>query len=186
VRLFVALQLPEPVRRSIAARVEVERGRLPPASWVSERNLHLTLLFLGELQESVAQVALRAFAEAELVRPSSPLVVASAGGFPERGPIRVVWLALEPAAELTRLADAVRAVARRAELPFDPKPFRSHLTVARCRAPWPATLRPDLARLAPSPAARFAPERVQLISSVLGASGPSYTAVAELTLREAA
>jgi 2'-5' RNA ligase len=187
VRLFVALEPPEEVRRAIDERVAAERGRLPAANWVRPENLHLTLVFLGELPETRVLEAERALAAAAAAcAPANEVTVAAAGGFPERGPIRVVWLGLEPVAELARIADALRAAARAAGLPFDAKPFRAHLTLARCRRPWPAALRAELTRLAPAPPASFRAARAALVASVLGGGGPRYTTVAGLPLGEAA
>jgi PncC family amidohydrolase len=178
----VALEL-RPVRRSIA---QVEPARPVPAGELGARAEPPPDPALPRrADQPQSLVAARVFAAAEIDRPWSRWSSRRREIFPNAA-IRVVWLALEPAAELARLADAVRAAALRAELPFDPKPFRPHLTLARCRVPWPPALQPELARLAAEPAPRFVAERVRLISSVLGAGGPTYSTVAELALREAA
>ena len=185
-RLFVALVPPEAARRSIAEQIASERASLPSASWVREQNLHLTLLFLGEVDEAQAARAAHAFAAAGAAPLSALVTMPVAGGFPAHGPIRVVWLALEPAQELARLAGTLRAAAERAGLPFDAKPFHPHLTLARCRTPWPSALRPGLARLVPPSSPAFRAERLTLVSSVPGPSGPTYTQISEIALEEAA
>ena len=185
-RLFVALEPPAAVRRSIVERVASVRDHFPAATWVRERNLHLTLLFLGELDDRQVAAAERALAETRLSWSGEPVRLGAAGTFPERGALRVVWLAVEPASELSALAATLRASARGAGLPFDAKPFRAHLTVARCRRPWPPATRSALESLTISPSPGFAPERVSLLSSVLGKNGPTYSTVAELAFAEAA
>lgn len=185
-RLFVALELPEEARQAIAERVAAERDRFPAASWVRAPQLHLTLLFLGEIDDAALGETVAALSGAELPAPTSPVSVGAAGAFPERGPLRVIWLGLEPAGELARLAEALRFAATGARLPFDARPFHSHVTLARCRTPWPPALRGELAGLEPELRPCFVPASASLISSVPGPSGPSYTTVAELPLREAA
>lgn len=181
-RLFVALELPEQARRAIAESVATERDGLPAANWVRAAQLHLTLLFLGEIAAAALEATVAALAAAELPALSGPVSVGSAGAFPERGPLRVIWLGLEPAPELVRLAEALRSAAAAGGLPFDAKPFHPHVTIARCRTPWPAALRSELARLEPEPRPRFVPACAALISSVLGPHGPSYSTVTELPL----
>ena len=75
-RLFVAFEIPEPVRREVRRRMAGPRERLPRARWVDPDVLHLTLLFLGEVApERVAALAGRlglAFA----AHPALPLRLA--------------------------------------------------------------------------------------------------------------
>jgi len=52
VRLFVALELPDALRRAAGERVAAEHPRLPAARWTHPDNLHLTLVFLGEVEEA--------------------------------------------------------------------------------------------------------------------------------------
>jgi len=184
-RLFVALVPPEPVRCAVWRRGAERRASFPAASWAREENLHATLLFLGEVDETRLPELEEALAGA--ARGARPLRigVATPGAFPPSGRIRVVWIGLEPAGELVRLASAVRAAARRA-FAFDEKPFRPHLTLARCRSPWPAALRSRLAELAPPSPLGFEARAIELVESRLGAGGPRYRSLAALALGEAA
>lgn len=184
-RLFVAVELPDELRRTVSEAVAAGRRRLPPAGWVRPENLHLTLVFLGEV------AAPRAAAIASVLRPAldglASFVVRTAapGSFPERGPVRVVWLGLEPAAALGELADRLRAALATERVPFDAKPFRAHVTLARARTAWPATARAELVRIAP-PERSFALEEVVLFESDLTPGGARYRALERLRLVEAA
>jgi 2'-5' RNA ligase len=185
VRLFVAVELPDELRRAVAEAVAAGRRRLPPAGWVRPENLHLTLVFLGEV------AAPRAAGIAPVLRPAlagrGPFTVRSAapGAFPERGPVRVVWLGLEPASALGELADRLRAALSAERVPFDAKPFRAHVTLARARTAWPAGARANLDRIAP-PERSFALEEVVLFESDLRPEGARYRALDRLRLGEAA
>jgi 2'-5' RNA ligase len=176
--LFAAIELPQPVRRAVAAQIASLRDELPPATWVRADNLHLTLVFFGELAEALAGAA--------SAWERRRLRLSGAGGFPPRGPVRVVWLGVEPEPSLAALAQSLRHAARRASFEFDDKPFRSHLTVARCRRPWPALRRADLLRLLPPEAIDFEATHASLVASELAAGGSRYRAVRRLPLREVA
>ena len=81
-RLFVALELPPPVRHEAARRIAAERSRLPAARWTHADNLHLTLVFLGEVGESALDGLVAALAAAFAVHPPLTLRLAGAGTFP--------------------------------------------------------------------------------------------------------
>lgn len=185
-RLFLALEPPATFRRAIARRVAERRDALPAASWVRESNLHLTLVFLGEVEEPALADVVAALESAQARAPARAVSPVSAGGFPERGRVRIVWLGLEPASELGGVAAAFRAAATSAGLGFDAKPFLPHLTLARCRRPWPGVWRERLGELVPEEPPAFVAERATLFSSVLGSGGPAYTPLAEFALAEAA
>ena len=115
---------------------------------------------------------------------------AGLGSFPNAGPVRVAWAGLEPAVRFARLAELVQDVLRVAGVAFDDKPFRSHVTLARCDPPWPSHLRAGLAELAAGLGDRMAStsmacDRVTLFSSVLGRGAPAHRAEAEVTLQPA-
>jgi 2'-5' RNA ligase len=186
VRLFAALELDAAVRRAIAERIAAERDALPPAAWVREANLHLTLAFFGEVAPERVDSLAAALAAAAAASPRLALRSAAAGAFPPRGAVRVVWLALEPAAALGELAARLREATARLAVPFDAKPFRSHVTLARCRRPWPAATRERLAGLAPPEPARFVANGAALVASELAPGGSGYRTVARLDFAEAA
>jgi 2'-5' RNA ligase len=186
VRLFLALEPSAPFRRAVAERVAQRRDSLPPASWVREPNLHLTLLFFGEVEDAALARTIAALESTRTPAPATAVSVGSAGAFPERGPVRVIWLGLEPARDLALVAEAFRAAAGRAGLSFDAKPFRPHLTLARCRRPWPGSLRQGLAEMVPTPSPTFRATYAALLSSVLTPGGASYSALAKIPLAEAA
>ena len=186
-KLFVALVPPAGLRAALAREVERRRGGLPRARWVRAEHLHLTLAFLGEAAAQAVAPLAAALAARVGARKRFTARLGAAGAFPERGPVRVVWAGLEPEAELAALAAAARAAAVDAGLACDDKPFRAHLTLARCPQPWPPPARAALAGLLESLAgSELAVERVALVDSRLAPGGPSYTTLAESALGEAA
>lgn len=185
-RLFAAIELAPDVRRELARRVAEARESFPPASWVREENFHLTLAFFGEVDGPSSTTLADALAEAASGGPALELRTAGAGAFPPSGPVRVVWVALEPAAELAGLAARLREAAAGVGVDSDRKPFTSHVTLARARRPWPAATRGGIATLAPRAPIACRAESASLVASDLGAGAPRYRAVARLPFAEAA
>ena len=187
-RLFVAVDLPEAVKESLGAAVAPLQAACPAARWVKPANWHLTLAFLGEVESGWVPALSRVLTEKLGREGGFRAHFGALGSFPNSGPVRIVWVGLEPSVRLVRLAELVEDGLRSAGAPFDDKPFRSHVTLARCQPPWPAHLRTDLARQSTAFTDRLGGialtcDRVTLFSSVLGRSGPAYRAEASFALQ---
>jgi 2'-5' RNA ligase len=139
-RLFVALEVPEPVRREVARRVAAVRDRLPQARWVDPEMIHLTMVFLGEVPEDRVHGPAGlggALRQAFAPHPPLPLRLAGAGTFPPGRPARVAWLGLDAPDDLISLqADVVRAAVAAVGHEPEDRPYRAHVTLARCSSPW--------------------------------------------------
>jgi RNA 2',3'-cyclic 3'-phosphodiesterase len=137
VRLFVALEVPEPPRRDLRRRVDGLRDRLPRARWVDLDNVHLTLLFLGETPEADVPALAAKLRQAFARCVPLDLRLASGGTFPPGRPARVAWVGVEAPEELLELQEDVTRAAVET-LGFEPekRPYHPHVTLARCPDPW--------------------------------------------------
>ena len=183
-RAFIAVSLPDEIRRSL--RVLQDRLADHPAdvTWVDSEHLHVTLKFLGEIND-----AQRAGTEALLERcageePLFQAQLGGLGGFPSIAAPRVIWVGFEAGHEpLTRLAQRLDAGCERLGVGKDERPFSAHLTLGRVRSPKGlGPLARALQTLDWPPPAPWTVERVTLYQSVLSSVGPRYTAVAEIHL----
>lgn len=136
-RLFVALEVPDPPRRDVRRRVDGVRDRLPRARWVDLDNVHLTLLFLGETAEVDVPALAAGLREAFSRCPPLEMRLVGGGTFPPGRPARVAWVGVEAPDELMTLQANVTRAAVEA-LGFEPeeRPYHPHVTLARCPSPW--------------------------------------------------
>jgi 2'-5' RNA ligase len=136
-RLFVALEVPEPSGREVRRRVDAVRDRLPRARWVDLENLHLTLLFLGETAEVDVPALAAKLREAFARCPPLGLRLSSGGTFPPDRPARVAWVGVEAPDTLQTLQEEI-ARAAVDTLGFEPEErgYHPHVTLARCPDPW--------------------------------------------------
>ena len=121
-RLFIAVQLSEPVRDAICS-VQNDLLRLGVrGNYTSRENLHLTLAFIGEYNDP-EQVL-----DAMLGVPFEPfeLRLDGMGCFGD-----LWWAGLEPSAALEGYVRRLRHALTEAGIPFDSKRFSSHITVLR-------------------------------------------------------
>ena len=132
-RIFVAIDLPQEIREALASLVNGLRDRLRGVRWVRPQGVHLTLRFIGEVDEERVEMLRSALREA--IPGSSPpfgLHVRGLGVFPESGRPRVLWVAVEQAAgRLSAIQREVELAAMSAGFPEETRPFRPHLTVGR-------------------------------------------------------
>lgn len=174
-RLFVAAYPPREAVDDLSALVSrlalgqpAKPGRslrlAPPEQW------HLTLAFLGEVPDGALDRAAAALAASVGEPTDPPLLRLAGGGRFGRGRFTIVWAGLRGEVEaLGRLADAVRRELRRARLPFDRKPFRPHLTLARPGDRLPAdALAADLAALDRYAGPDWSVTEICLVRSQLG------------------
>jgi 2'-5' RNA ligase len=137
-RLFVAIALPHEAASELDQVVAPLRPARPDLRWTGLDAWHLTLAFLGEVDEAViARLAVR-LERAARRHPSLTLSLAGAGAFPAATRARVLWTGIQgDRRELGQLAASAGAGARRAGAPpaTSGRGYQPHLTLARCRTP---------------------------------------------------
>ena len=167
-RLFFALPVPDPVRAQ-AARIRSRASDLK-ASWAPLEGLHLTLAFLGAQPAGLVPTLRAAAREVAAGHRPFTLTTAGPGGFPRLGAARVLWLGCRPEPALEALAADLRAALAARAVPFDPSPFRPHLTLARLKKPG------DLSGLARDfPGVAFPVQELILYQSTQTPAGSRYT-----------
>lgn len=197
-RSFLAIELPAAQAAALADRVGVLRPGLPPARWVVPENYHLTLFFLGEIDDSRAAAVAARLGRVFERHTAFALELEGGGCFPPRRPARVVWVGLAETSGRAALGElqADAAAALRELMGSDDRSFHPHLTVARCRKPWPRPAAERWQAGVAEPAGPIATsfevregvllESARLPAGSAGPAGPSYRVLCRLPLRAAA
>ena len=134
IRLFVAIELPEPVRQRLA---DLGHG-VPGARWTPADNMHLTLRFIGEVEEEVGDdidVAL-----AGVRAPGFALAFERLDSFGSKERARSIWAGIIANPALEHLQAKIESALVRAGLPPEGRKFVPHVTLARLRSAHPARL----------------------------------------------
>jgi 2'-5' RNA ligase len=127
IRLFLALEIPERVKERLSSL----GGGVPGARWMADDQLHLTLRFIGEVDENVAHdiddtlVGLRA--------PAFTMELAGVGEFGGKTP-RALWAGVRPNEALMHLQRKIETALQRIGLPAEERKFSPHVTLARLKA----------------------------------------------------
>jgi RNA 2',3'-cyclic 3'-phosphodiesterase len=137
-RLFVAIEPPASALAELAAAVASLQAAAPELRWTSSGSWHLTLAFLGEVDEAILPDLRTRLARAAHRHPPQRLAFAGGGAFPAPARARVLWAGVRAESRaITMLAASVAAGARRAGAPppDEGRKYSPHLTLARCREP---------------------------------------------------
>jgi 2'-5' RNA ligase len=184
-RLFVAIAPPAAVLDELDALVEPFRSRRGDLRWTNREAWHVTLAFLGQVDEAAADRLVPRLQRAAGRHHQMRLAFAGAGAFPAATRANVLWSGLSgDRRALARLAESVAAGASRAGTPPPDKGrrFQPHLTLARCRTP--ADVTELVAALDGYQGQPWTADRVHLVRSRLGATEhPRYTSLANWPLR---
>lgn len=134
-RLFVALRPPPEALADLEERVSGLRDAAGDLRWTPLDQRHLTLAFLGEVDEDRYADLTPRLARAAARASEFALSLSRAGTFPRRSDrARVLWIGLAgDRSTLARLAAAATAAARRSGIPVEDRRFSPHLTLARAR-----------------------------------------------------
>jgi 2'-5' RNA ligase len=171
-RLFIAIELPDPVKDQVLAL----QTQIPGATWVKRHALHLTLRFLGDQVEQARVEPIKSALTAVRVKPFE-LSLRQTGRFPPgtNRPPRVLWVGISPQPALPALHRQIERALADVGFPPDDRAFSPHITLARLKPPQGA----DAAAAFLNHSSRFHGEsftvdRFHLISSLLSPQGPSY------------
>jgi 2'-5' RNA ligase len=130
-RLFIAVNFPASVQRSIEGiGSELERAGIP-ARWVPRSGLHLTLKFLGDMPQSELGQLKVAIEEVASASGPFPLRFGQVGAFPSPRSPRVIWVGLDSGPRLRLLHDALDRRMAEFGVQREARPFRPHVTVGR-------------------------------------------------------
>ena len=187
VRLFVACELTDEARNALG-RVQEDLRRLGADGlrWVRPEGIHLTLKFLGEVDQSIVADITSALQEA--IEPFEAGVrIAELGGF-GGARLRVVWVGVDGDTEaLASLAGRVDQALRPLGFPLERRPFAPHLTLARVQDRVGPPERQRLAALIegyrPAPMPSMLLTEVSLMQSILRPGGSVYRRLATFPKR---
>lgn len=126
-RLFIAIDLPKEIKDYL---FEIEKKvKEAKITWVSKKNLHLTLKFLGEVQEKDLP---RIKQQLHIQHPRLKVNLNKIGFFPSAKDPRVIWVSVEPEEEIIALQQKIDA--QFLSHFSDEQKFQAHLTIGRIKS----------------------------------------------------
>jgi len=176
-RAFIAVPISDEVKKNIEPfRKALE---IDDVKTVEPENLHITLFFLGEIDERRTMEIIAAMEKINAERFELPF--SGAGVFPNPNFIRVVWVGCE-SKELENIYGALAPSISKMGYKFED--FRAHLTIARVKGPAAKEkVKEVIARFKDAKFGACTVDRIVLFKSTLTPKGPIYEEVFAKMLR---
>ncbi|MFQ5655012.1 MAG: RNA 2',3'-cyclic phosphodiesterase [Planctomycetota bacterium] len=181
-RAFLAVEIEPRARREVANLIGRLSREVEGVRWVPEANLHVTLRFLGEVEDAEVPVLVDEVREEIAAIEAFDATIEGLGFFPPRGNARVIWVGIGEGKEsLIRIAKGVEAGLARSGFSKENRPYTPHVTIGRVKRPSPDHRHLDGGSLSP---VSFPVAGVTLMESRLSPGGARYTRVARIELDE--
>ncbi|EFO32653.1 2'-5' RNA ligase [Roseibium sp. TrichSKD4] len=125
-RLFTGLEIPA----QTGLMLSMLRGGLRGARWIDPENYHITLRFIGDIDDRTADEVANAL---EKIRRAPIEICLDGLGSFGNGKPHAVWARVNPSPELKELQAEQERILQRLHLPPERRKYTPHVTVARCR-----------------------------------------------------
>lgn len=173
-RAFIAVEIPGEIKERVQD-IQAQLGRSGfNLRWVQPENMHLTLVFLGEIEDCLVPSLSEALDVNVSKHQPFEMTIGGLGAFPNERSPRVYWVGLlEGASFLCALQKDIQDAVRQLGIPSEKGKFHPHLTLGRCRDDRRQGALPE--RLRQEALGTTKVESVHLIRSQLGGARPVYT-----------
>ncbi len=188
IRAFIAIELPSQIKAALSQlQINLRTSKNASVKWVNPEGIHLTLKFLGNVDEAEIPALTKALSEA--VRGVAPfsLQLGDPGAFPGNQAPRVVWVGVEGETKpLLDLHNNIDCVLAPLGFPPEKRAFSPHLTLGRVREEaLPGEKRrlgENVAVLKTEANLSFKVESLSLMRSKLTREGAVYSCLASFAL----
>jgi len=185
IRTFIAIPITAAIRDRLIGLQKSLTLAAPDANWVEPETMHVTLLFLGEVDDRELPAVCRAVQNTVAEQPEFPLSLEGLGCFPNARRPRVLWVGLGMGTqEVVTVHDALEAPLldlgcyRREERKYTP-----HVTLGRLQGDAPGdALAQALAKHQSFKAGELTVDELHVMSSELTAHGPVYAVLSRAKL----
>ncbi|WP_334175936.1 RNA 2',3'-cyclic phosphodiesterase [Pseudoxanthobacter sp.] len=166
-RLFTGLEIPAPA----GLQLGLLRGGLRSARWIDPENYHITLRFIGDIDERTADEVANALDRVQ--RAPVPVHIEGLGSFGGTKP-HSLWARVAPNAALADLQAEHERLLQRLGLPAEGRKYTPHVTLARLRGTSPREVADWLALRGGFSLPPFMATRFVLFSSRASVGGGPY------------
>ncbi|MCM8789577.1 MAG: RNA 2',3'-cyclic phosphodiesterase [Candidatus Omnitrophica bacterium] len=186
-RVFIAIALPKEIKLKLAKLQDELKSSGADVKWVEPDNIHLTLKFLGEIDDKQLSAVYKAIEESVKEKQAFSLRISSLGAFPKINYPRVIWLGVDKGdMEVKQIAKDLEERIQKIGIPKDDRAFSSHITIGRVRTGRNKDKLVEglnkLAEVYSSESLEFEVKKITLFKSTLTPKGPIYEAIKETNL----
>jgi RNA 2',3'-cyclic 3'-phosphodiesterase len=186
IRTFIGIDVGEAIRDRLVSLQENLATVESDVKWVEPENLHLTLLFLGEVDQRETIDICRAAQKAIQDMPAFTMSVEAVGCFPNIRRPRTLWVGIgQGADEVCAVHDAIeKPLLEMGNYRRETRGYTPHVTLGRVKSDRPSdALAKELQKHQTWSAGEVTVKDVRVMSSVLGSDGPTYSVLGRAKLK---
>ncbi len=183
-RTFISVELPDEVKKNIAELINELKDAGAGVKWVEPKNLHITLKFLGWVEEKNLDNLIELATQAVAGQGSFKARFEGLGTFPEGKTPRVVWVGtVEGGEKLCELAKNLEETLSKAGFRSEEREFKSHITIGRVREKKGVdNLKTQISKIKNQKFGEMIIDKIHIMKSTLTPKGPVYEIYKEVTL----
>jgi len=186
-RTFIAIELPQGIKDSLSRLQEELKATEADVKWVAPENIHLTLKFLGEIDDKKLEKITKIIDDAAKEKNKFQIRISSLGTFPKIDFPRVIWVGVDIGDKETKaIAEELEEKIAKIGIPKENRPFSSHITIGRTKS---SLNREKLVQNLKNKAElganklEFYVTKITLFQSTLTPHGPIYKVLKETNLK---
>jgi len=187
-RAFIAIELPQQIKDSLSQIQKQLKESGADVKWVGPGNIHLTLKFLGEIDDEKIEKINGIIEDTARDKPSFKMHISSIGAFPKIDYPRVIWVGIDAGdSETKEVVKELEEKIQKIGIPKEERAFSSHITIARTRS---ALNRDKLVQKLKIISPEFGKEdlefkvtKITLFKSTLTPIGPIYEVLKEANFK---
>ena len=183
IRTFIACDIPNTIRKKIASFQSTLREYRADIKWVRPESIHITLKFLGDVEESKIQAVVQAVGQAAKSKVPFTTSIEGTGTFPNDRSPRILWIGIQEGAD--RLADLASRMEEAFFLlgfPKEKRSYSAHLTLGRVRSLHRIQDTIRALHSTPFEAGSFRVDEIVVMKSDLQSTGAVYTPLHRIKL----
>lgn len=181
IRMFLSIPVKDP---SVLKGVLEDADRIQNVRASPISQMHITVRFIGDIDDGKTKKVVRSIQEVVAGMEPFTVTIAGAGCFPNRNRPSVIWVGAEPGDVLKGIADRISVNLKTANIQFDEKPFKSHITVGRCKGP--ADVSSFLEKYSSAEFQSFLCDEILVMRSELGPKGAKHTVLERVPIGQSA
>jgi RNA 2',3'-cyclic 3'-phosphodiesterase len=175
------VELPDKVKRAIAERIDALKRSGAEVKWVSIENIHITMQFLGETEETLIPMIKESLKK--ILSPYTPfyIKIAKVGCFPEGKRPRIIWIGVEDAQPLKNIHAEITNEMMKYGFRKEERDFTPHITIGRVKSQRNlGEMHRRLTEMKDTCFSDFEVFSLTLMKSTLKPSGAVYNSLAEI------
>jgi len=187
-RTFIAIELPEEIKDSLKTLQDKLKESKADVKWVQPQNIHITLKFLGEIEERKLEKIIQIMEESVKDKGEFQVGLSSLGAFPKITSARIIWIGITRGdAGIKEIAKTLEKKLEKTGIPAEGRAFSSHITIGRVRSGLNRdTLAKNLNQFQDAfqeKELKLLVSKITLFKSTLTPKGPVYEALKEINLK---